>query len=49
MVKVFARIKDGKILDNNHGGVPIILGYVENVNTLVPTEDVDTFLDRFHK
>ena len=33
--------------DDGRGGVSIIMGYVDDVNALVPLEDVEFFLERF--
>ena len=42
-----ARRKDQNSMDDNKGGVPIILAYVDDVNCLLPLEDVEDFLRRF--
>ena len=36
-------------LDNIYGGIPLILAYVDDVNALVPTRDVNLFLELFKK
>ena len=42
-----AHRKDQNSMDDNKGGVPIILAYVDDVNCLLPLEDVEDFLRRF--
>ena len=34
-------------LDDARGGVPIIMAYVNDVNALIPLDDVEFFLERF--
>ena len=41
------RFSDGRTLDDGQGGAPLILGYVDDVNALLPTEDVEFFLTKF--
>lgn len=36
-------------LDDGHGGLPIILAYVDDVNLLLPHEDVKYFLEKFRE
>ena len=43
--RVTKRVRKGNLMDDNKGGVPIIMGYVDDVNTLVPLEDVATYLE----
>jgi hypothetical protein len=55
--KVFAEMKTQCIRnvrnkdygDDGQGGVPLILGYVDDVNALIPCKDVLTFLTLFQK
>lgn len=44
------RLTAGNLLDDGQGGKPLILGYVDDVNILLPTEDVEQFflLFRLH-
>ena len=35
------------LLDNNSGGIPIIIPYVDDVNCLLPLEDVEEFIQMF--
>ena len=51
MVRVQERLSEDmpKFLDDGRGGQPLILGYVDDVNVLVPTRDVHTFLKLFKK
>jgi hypothetical protein len=41
------RFAQGLSHDDGQGGAPIILGYVDDVNSLLPTEDVEFFLLKF--
>ena len=40
---------NGQKMDDNKGGIPLILFYVDDCNTLVPNCDVELFLDLFKK
>ena len=44
-----ARHKKGEGGDDGQGGVPLIMGFVDDVNALVPTNDVFLFLQLFEK
>jgi len=35
------------ILDDNNGGAPISMAYVDDVNCLIPLEDVYEFIEMF--
>ena len=43
------RVNNNNIGDDGRGGVPIIMSYVDDVNALIPLEDVETFLELFNK
>ena len=47
--KVKRRVNNNDIGDDGRGGVPIIMTYVDDVNALIPLEDVEDFLELFNK
>ena len=50
LIKVATRRKNTRNnLDDNKGGIPLILAYVDDVNALIPNCDVQLFLDLFKK
>ena len=42
-----SRLNDGNEYDDGQGGKPLILGYVDDVNVLLPTQDVERFFHLF--
>lgn len=45
--RVQDRLNEGETLDDDNGGVSITMAYIDDVNALVPLEDVKFFLDKF--
>ena len=43
------RKRNNHNLDDDRGGIPLIMAYIDDVNALVPTQDVKLFLDLFEK
>ena len=44
-----ARKSEGHVLHDNEGGITLIMAYVDDVNCLVPLEDVYTLLEKCQK
>ena len=43
------RLQSNTPLDDEKGGLPIIMSYVDDVNCLLPLEDVEFFLKKFNE
>jgi hypothetical protein len=47
LIRAADRKRIGILLDDENGGEPIIMAYVDDTNCLLPIEDVEFFLDQF--
>ena len=43
------RLQSNTPLDDEKGGLPIVMAYVDDVNCLLPSEDVEFFLEKFNE